>query len=355
MKTIKELELTIGLSRRQIQEYEKFGLSIKPTEKDMHGSLLYDEKAISRLILLRLYCEERRSIDWMKKRISDPSFNQRNEIMAHVQLLEKRVEEYQDFITVAKHLNSMNLSPDKLYITIPGMEELSFDDMLTIFGSIFGRLQLSDTEKIEGIVSEDDLVNFLNDEILDKLFEKIEKIMALRQENIQAKSASIQQILHELHSLISDGFSDSLFFLSYLSMLLLADSEIQDDIDAEFGIGSCEYLAEAITFYCKSHKSVVDDKLNQAILNIEKLGITNHKTISDEVQFEVQNMFQALSQFRILKKGQVLTLLSNLGKLYGNQQMINKYDEGRRQGICWFIGRSIEVFCEKQRHEEVKV
>lgn len=53
-KTLNELHMEIGVSRRAVQGYEKAGL-VSASGKNKYGHLLYDEKAQERIARIKLY------------------------------------------------------------------------------------------------------------------------------------------------------------------------------------------------------------------------------------------------------------------------------------------------------------
>lgn len=66
MKTLKEVCVECGVTRRTIQGYEEMGLVIA-TSKNKYGHLLYDQKARERISRIRLY----QQLGFAKKEIKD--------------------------------------------------------------------------------------------------------------------------------------------------------------------------------------------------------------------------------------------------------------------------------------------
>lgn len=54
MKTLRQLQESLGVTRRAVQGYEQEGL-VSPTGRNKYGHLLYDEKAQARIARIRLY------------------------------------------------------------------------------------------------------------------------------------------------------------------------------------------------------------------------------------------------------------------------------------------------------------
>ena len=71
-KTLKEIHIEFGISRRAIQGYEKEGL-VHATSKMERGYLLYDEEMVERIKLIKLYQELGFKVKQIKEIIDAPS------------------------------------------------------------------------------------------------------------------------------------------------------------------------------------------------------------------------------------------------------------------------------------------
>ena len=65
--TLNQVAEITGMTRRVIQEYEKYGLSETPTERNKYGHLLYNEAQVERLWQIRFY----RELGYDKKKIEE--------------------------------------------------------------------------------------------------------------------------------------------------------------------------------------------------------------------------------------------------------------------------------------------
>lgn len=105
-KTLKEIHIEFGISRRAIQGYEKEGL-VHATSKMERGYLLYDEEMVERIKLIKLYQELGFKVKEIKEIIDAPPDVKKTELkerigklkgekikMDHlIQQAEKRLEE----------------------------------------------------------------------------------------------------------------------------------------------------------------------------------------------------------------------------------------------------------------------
>lgn len=56
MKTIRDIEKLLGITRRSLQEYDKIGL-LHPSARNQYGHILYDDEAIKKLMLIKIFVE----------------------------------------------------------------------------------------------------------------------------------------------------------------------------------------------------------------------------------------------------------------------------------------------------------
>lgn len=118
-KTLKEVELEVGLTRRQIQEYELYGTEkdkdktenkkrksyhkpfcFKPTLEN--GKLMYDEKAIERLWQIRFYRELGFSKNDISNIFNDETYDKITSLNSQIEMLEQKKEEIEVLILNAK-------------------------------------------------------------------------------------------------------------------------------------------------------------------------------------------------------------------------------------------------------------
>lgn len=92
-KTLREIRDTLGLSRRIIQGYEKYGL-IRFSSRNKYGHLLYDDKTIKRMTYIRFYQklgfelkEIAEFIDKPAKEIKEVLYTKSSEIKNQIEIL----------------------------------------------------------------------------------------------------------------------------------------------------------------------------------------------------------------------------------------------------------------------------
>lgn len=88
--TLREICAQLGISRRTVQGYEKWGL-LAPTGKNKYGHLLYDQQAKERIQTIRFYQRAGFSLKEIKELLDAPNEVKRTAFQARILQLE---EEY---------------------------------------------------------------------------------------------------------------------------------------------------------------------------------------------------------------------------------------------------------------------
>lgn len=119
-KTLNEVINEVGLTRRQIQECEKYGLendrdssenhlrnkhhkpfTIQPTKEN--GKLMYDEDAVERLWLIKFYKELDYKHDDISKIFNDPDYDKEKSLNEAIEQLEAKKNRIDSLIAIAKN------------------------------------------------------------------------------------------------------------------------------------------------------------------------------------------------------------------------------------------------------------
>lgn len=99
-KTLREVNELTGVSRRAIQGYEKIGL-VSAVDKNSRGYLLYDEKTIERIELIKLFQQMGFSIKEIKGFIDGPKTVVKEKLEERILELKKSKEEIDRLIDYA--------------------------------------------------------------------------------------------------------------------------------------------------------------------------------------------------------------------------------------------------------------
>ena len=107
MKTVTKAADIVGLTVRMIQEYEKYGVAIKPTERNKYGYLMYDDDAIDRLWQIRFYRELGYDKKAIKAVFDDPCYDFSTTLETQVKQLEQKRQPAMD-LSRDKNAEKMN-------------------------------------------------------------------------------------------------------------------------------------------------------------------------------------------------------------------------------------------------------
>ena len=93
-KILREVCELVGVTRRMIQGYEKAGLVVA-TDKNLYGYLLYDEKEIERIKLIKMYRDFGFSIKEVKLLFETPKDKYKELMMKKLWEMKKEILELQ--------------------------------------------------------------------------------------------------------------------------------------------------------------------------------------------------------------------------------------------------------------------
>ena len=337
MKTLSEVVELVGMSRRIIQEYEDAGLAIKPTHRNAYGHLLYGNKEISRLWLLRFYKELGYKKDDIRKNFHIELSKQ---LDTQIDLLIKKKEELDNLINVATLMKETGITPMVIHSTVAADTDLSYTETFNAVGAL--------SKYFLSFPDSDDTVL---DSEYDKAFSQIEKlfesIIGMWKQGISSQATEVQEKVLLIHKAISPFISESIVSLSMAMIALAPGGELAAAMDADYGEGSSVFFYDAVSFYCDSHiDNPYDNALNAILEEIIRLKKSKHNYDSDEVQAEINKWFKLfLSSNAFAEKDIILSFRASTD-LFKNKSYCLLYDKwfGKNSGI--FIGKAIQVFCD---------
>ena len=343
MKSLNEVIDIVGLKRRAIQEYEKAGVADTPTTTNKYGHLLYDEDHIRHLWLLRFYKELGYKTPDIKQILADPDYDIHEALADHIIALEKKKEDLEHLISVAKVLNELELYPNTISNDITGCKDLSFDDTISILGTASNiLLPIKDSEELPK--------DLMTDEDWENCVWYVDLIMYGFHQQLKYDSSPVQETILAIHNTFAKLFSDSVLMFSWNTIILAPGSKLASDIEKEYGPGSSDFLYHALKAYCATHKdNPTDNKFFSALKTMRSLGYQKYLASSEEVQLQVAKIHEFFRGIPIFNSQRQFNLLQYLAELYGSKSMKKLIDNGNERGISWFISRSIEIYCQNHR------
>ena len=135
MKTVTKAADIVGLTVRMIQEYEKYGVAIKPTERNKYGYLMYDDDAIDRLWQIRFYRELGYDKKAIKAVFDDPCYDFSTTLETQVKQLEQKRQEIDNLINIANLMKETGLTPKALH-SQAAMMGATFNDTFGVLGAV---------------------------------------------------------------------------------------------------------------------------------------------------------------------------------------------------------------------------
>lgn len=341
MKTLADVSALVGMTRRMIQEYEKAGLCKTPTETNKYGHLLYSDKAIEQLWQIRFYRELGYDKKHIKAIFDNKNFDKRTVLSNQIVELERKKDELDALIKVAKAMEKTGLTPAAIRFGIQGLEEASYNMLVPMLGTMFNIFQ-SDADIEDGFVAN------LTEGDWDVWFDAIEEIARLSDAGANVDNIEVQEQVSIIHGVTAKEMSDSVLLFAWNTLFFAPDGDIAQEFSDIFEKAQIEFLYEALRFYCKANQENSTDKLlTDSLKNIEMFARQKKTTNCDEVQSEVAHIHEFLSRIRCIKPEVQIKQLVCIGKTYGSSAYRDVIDDGAPKGISWFFSRAIEIYCDR--------
>jgi hypothetical protein len=257
-KTLKQVELETGLTRRQIQEYEKYGSEM---DKDKNGRvikshksftispiiengiLMYGELAVERLWQIRFYRELGYDKNEISKIFNDLNFDRKSELKKQIDELETKKSDIEAMIKMAKYyMNTDQYIWDCRYLK--AFSTKCFDIIKMASSSEFEEYFSTIYEKMDGFTSRLEDKNNI---------ERINKMIDLYHNKIVFNDSRTQSCVSDLYGSLKNSLNDSkLLFLILFTIYfwhLSADEEFENEEDRAEVKKGIEYLCNAVLYY----------------------------------------------------------------------------------------------------------
>lgn len=92
----------------------------------------------------------------------------------------------------------------------------------------------------------------------------------------------------------------------------------------------------------------------KTIDNFKNYGMKRFTTGSKEVQNEVKKLHGMIMDVGVFSEGTQIKLLELFSALLDSQEVKDALENGRGKGICWFISRAIQIYCNHQQESMEK-
>lgn len=346
MKTLNEVVNLVGLTRRNIQEYENAELVQKPEMKNKYGHLLYDTFAIERLWQLRFYKELGYNIPQIQSILNADTYNADEELDKVIDSLKEKKKKIENMISIATMMKESGLSFNSLRHGFVMSGKFKSDDVFSIMGESFKYINWMD---IESNYSET-----LQDTDYKLLFVEWDKINSFYKKEINYNSDEVQKVVTDIHRILKKAISESIIMFKWFAIFLEPGNRIYYDLLEDMDEKQIEYVRNAFLYYCEVNvNNEIDMEILNAGNNLEKLGRNGYKTNSPEVQGEIGKIHNFYKGFKFFNEDAQFEIMKNLGEMYGSQAYKDIIDNGNERGLFWFISRAIKIYCDNYRKEQV--
>ena len=148
MKKLSEVCKITGLSRRALQGYDQMGL-LSPTAKTEAGYWLYDDEAIKKLIVIKIFTEAGYTREHVKELLDAPVINLANEYDLLVSALREEQRHIEGIIRTIRLFKIESQLSDSARTALQEIDSLvayGQRDFSTCFGSLVSEASKLDSE-----------------------------------------------------------------------------------------------------------------------------------------------------------------------------------------------------------------
>ena len=134
MKTVKEVCRLTGVTARTLHHYHSISL-LKPTQVTAAGYRLYDETALERLCMIRLYRELGLSLKEIQTILDAPDAHRNRVLDQQITQMQKQVKQLQNRITLAKGIQMLGVN----YMNFKDFDPQKTDEYSTQAKMLYGK------------------------------------------------------------------------------------------------------------------------------------------------------------------------------------------------------------------------
>lgn len=238
MRTVNEVSKITGVSVRTLHHYDAIGL-LKPTKVTNAGYRLYDDTALSRLQSILLFRELQFPLKEIRAILDSPDYDPSEALTHQIRLLELQYRHIGELIAFAREMqkkgvNNMDFKPfNKSEI------EAYKAEAKARWSSTKAWQEYEEKEKSGQSPAE------AGPQLLS-LFAEIGMLRSLSPDD-----EAVQNRIRDLQSFISEHYyTCTNEILSSLGQMYVGDERMKYNIDQSGGIGTAEFVRQAILVYC---------------------------------------------------------------------------------------------------------
>lgn len=241
MMTVKEVSKLTGVSVRTLQYYDKIGL-LQPTKYTDSGYRLYDDTALERLQQILLFRELEFPLKEIKAILDSTNFDGKKALSQQIELLELKKQHLENLINFARGIKM---------IGVRAVDFTVFDRSKIDEYAKRTREQWGNTDAYKEFVEKTkDRTQEEDDRLAEEFMRLFVEFGTMKNESPDSERVQLQV------KKIQDYITEHLYtctdtILASLGKMYAGGGELTDNIDKSCGIGTAEFVSQAIKIYCK--------------------------------------------------------------------------------------------------------
>lgn len=242
MMTIGELADQARVTIRTLRHYDRIGL-LRPESVTEAGYRLYDESALERLFLIRLFRELEFPLADIRRILDHPDFDPNDALDKQITLLTMRREHIDNLILLARGLKLTGVK----HMDFSAFDTRKIDDYAAQAKAAWGKTDAWQEYEARGKSAKDD----------QHAGEDLMGLIAAfgQRRDIDPASEEAQQMVQQLKDFITEHFyTCTVPILRGLADMYDGGGDFTRNIDKAGGQGTAAFLAQAMRTYCERAK-----------------------------------------------------------------------------------------------------
>ena len=245
MKTVKEFASLTGVSIRTLHYYDEIGL-LRPASVTESGYRLYGQQELERLQQILFLRELRFSLKEIAQILDDPTFDKRQALHQHRQLLLLQRQRLDELIRLADNTlkggSQMNFDLLK-HDPAREMQEEYANEVRQRWGNTEA---YAESQRKTAGYQKSDWQNLLSG--MESIFDRFAD---LAREGADPASTEAQELVENWRDYISENmYTCTPEILHGLGQMYVSDERFQKNLDSH-GEGCAQFMSRAIEIYCK--------------------------------------------------------------------------------------------------------
>lgn len=241
MRTVNEVSQLTGVSIRTLHYYDSIDL-LKPTKMTESGYRLYDDTALERLQHILLFRELQFPLKDIKAILNSSSFDRNRALEQQITLLKLRKEHLENLITFARGIQMIGVKN----MDFSAFDTRKIDEYAEQAKATWGQTKEYQEmlERSKDWTKEDEME--MQKEFMD-IFVRFGAMSDMR-----SADRAVQEQVEKLQTYITEHFYDCTpKILQSLGRMYTGGGSLTENINQAAGMGTAEFVAEAIEVYCR--------------------------------------------------------------------------------------------------------